>query len=273
MKKIERIMAIGGMLLVIGSACSSVQNSIIDRATSGVVSGVGNGVGRAASERAEQAAYGRLAPKSQLPAVKTPGWNQFMALHAQIIFSYSFSAGGFWLGTTPYQPGEWTKFEFKSEEDPAVIIEKAFLKKTDDGREWWRVSWSDSEETWIYEALLTTDGELLRLRAKDANGNEGEIPVTEGSGVIYVPPAELTKESIQGASTGKEDVKTPAGTFNADHIMYMATGGEGQVEFWTTDKVPGGAAKYQITDKEEGAVWTCTLKEMGKDATTILKSF
>ena len=269
MKKFERIVALGGMVLIIGSGCSSVKDSLIKGATSGI----STGVGRAASERAEQGAYKRLAPKSQLPAVKTPGWNQFMALHAQIIFAYSFSVGGFWLGTTPYQPGDWTKFEFKSKEDPSVIIEKAFLKKTDDGKEWWRVSWTDNQETWMYEALLTTDGQLLRLRARDANGNEGEVPVTEGSGMIYAPPTQLTKESIQGASTGKEDVKTPAGTFNADHIVYMATGGEGQVEFWTTDKVPGGAAKYQITDKKEGAVWTCMLKEMGKDAKTALKSF
>jgi hypothetical protein len=273
MNTLSRAAAFCGMILMVVSSCANMQDSIIKKTTSGISSGVGNGVSRAASERAEQGAYKRLAPKSQLPAVKTPGWNQFMALHAQIIFSYSFSVGGFWLGTTPYQPGDWTKFEFKSKDDPTVTIEKAFLKKNDDGREWWRVTWSDDQETWVYEALIGSDGQLYRLRARDAKGNEGEVPVTEGSGMIYAPPTQLTKDSIQGASTGKEDVKTAAGTFNADHIVYMATGGEGQVEFWTTDKVPGGAVKYQITDKKEGAVWTCTLKEMGKDAKTILKSF
>jgi hypothetical protein len=272
MKKFESILAIGSILLIISPGCSSMKDTLVQGATSGI-SGVGRGVGRATSERAEQGAYNRLAPKTQLPAPKTPGWNQFMALHAQIIFSYSFSVGGFWLGTTPYQPGDWTKFEFKSKEDPAITIEKAFLKKTDDGKEWWRVSWADNKETWIYEALIGPDGQLLRLRAKDADGNEGEIPVTEGSGMIYAPPTKLTKESIQGASKGKEDITTPAGTFNADHIVYMSTGGEGQVEFWITEKVPGGAVKYQITDKKEGAVWTCTLKEMGNNATTVLKSF
>jgi len=269
MKKYERFLAIASISLLTVAGCSSVQDSLI----SGATSGLSRGVGRAVGERAEQSAYTRLAPKTQLPQPKTPGWNQFMALHAQVIFAYSFSAGGFWLGSTDYQPGEWTKFEFKSKDESAVVIERAFLKKIEDGKEWWRVSWAGEGETWIYEALMTTEGQLLRLRAKDANGNEGEIPVTEGSAMIYTPPTELTKESIQGATVGKENVNTPAGVFSADHVKYMAMGSEGEVEFWLTSQVPGGAVKYQINDKKEGVVWTCTLKEKGNNAQTVLKSF
>jgi hypothetical protein len=269
MNIIKQYALISGFIFVFGFGCSNVKDSLIGGATSGL----SRGVGRAASERVEQGAYQRLAPKSQLPKPKTPGWNQYMALHAQIIFTYSFSAGGFWLGTTDYQPGDYTKFEFKSKDESSVLIEKAYLKLTDDGKKWWRVSWSDGKDTWVYEALIASDGQLLRLRAKDANGTEGEIPVEQGQTVIYTPPTTLTKESIQGATVGKESITTPAGTFETDHVKYMSMGSEGEVEFWITDKVPGGAAKYQINDKKEGAVWTCTLKEMGKNATTILKSF
>ena len=98
MKTFARVAAFGGAVLIMVSACANVQDSIIKKTTSGVTSGIGNGVSRAASERAEQGAYKRLAPKSQLPAVKTPGWNQFMALHAQIIFAYSFLRGGILAG-------------------------------------------------------------------------------------------------------------------------------------------------------------------------------
>ncbi len=269
MKRFEQFMAIGGAVLIIGSGCAQVQDSLIGGATSGI----SRGVGRAAGERAEQGAYNRLAPKTKLPQPKTPGWTQFMTMHAQIVFMYSFSAGGFWLGSTEYQPGEWTKFEFKSKDESSIVIERAFLKRLDDGNEWWRVSWSDAEESWVYEALMTKEGELLRLRARDSQGNEGEIPVTKGETVIYVPPTELTKESIQGATVGKENLTTPGGTFTTDHVKYMAMGAEGEVEFWLTDQVPGGAAKYQINDKEEGTVWTCTLKEKGSNANTVLKSF
>lgn len=269
MKKLEYFIMIGGIAIMAGAGCSTVQSSLIGGATSGL----GAGIGRAASARVEQGVYNRLAPKTQLPQPNTPGWNQFMTIQAQMVFNYSFSVGGFWFGTTAYRPGDWTKFEFKSKDDAAVLLERAFLKRTDDGREWWRVSWTDEGQAMIYEALMTAEGQLLRLRAKDSNGNEGEIPVTEGSAVLYTPPAELTKESIQGASVGKETVKTSAGDFLADHIKYMSMGSDGAVEFWITDAVPGGAVKYQISDKTEGTVWTCTLKEKGDNATTVLKSF
>jgi len=44
-------------------------------------------------------------------APASPEWGRFMATQAQIIFSYSFAAGGLWIGETGYKPGEYTKFE------------------------------------------------------------------------------------------------------------------------------------------------------------------
>ena len=245
--------------------CSIVANRLVDGAVSGL--------GRAASEHAEQAVYRKLAPKEKLPPPSTPGWGQFMSLQAQIVFSYSFSAGGLWLGQTGYEPGEWTKFEIvQADDDTPVILERAFLKKEDNANEWWRVSWSEEDESWIYEALLSpSDGRLLRLRAKDAKGNEGEIPVTGQT--IYIPPAEVTEESIEGATVGKENVTVPAGTFNTDHVVYLATTGEGKVEWWITNTVPGGVVKYLLSGKDEGVVWTSNLKAKGEGATTVLGSF
>lgn len=266
MKRNAILSAVISIILIIGLGCSTVRDSVMKGATSGI--------GRAVSERAEQAVYKRVAPKASLPAAGTPGWNQFMTLQAQVIFSYSFSAGGLWIGPVDYKPGEWTKFEFKVQDEPSVVLEKAFLKRTDDGKEWWRVSWTTAEEgTWVYEALIATEeSQLLRLRARDVDGNEGEIPVTGGE-VIYMAPTEVTQESIQGATVGKENITTPAGTFSADHVVYMAVTGEGEIEWWVTDKVPGGVVKYQLKTKEEGVIWSSTLKEKGTNATTILKSF
>ncbi len=265
-KNIMVLLLIGFVPILIVSGCASL--------TDVVMGGAAAGVERAVSERAEQAVYKRLAPKEQLPPPASPGWGQFMANQAQIVFAYSFSAGGFWLGQVGYKPGEYTKFEWHPEGDSPVTIERAFLKKLDDGKEWWRVSWAEEEDTWIYEALFSPgeDGKLLRLRARDADGNEGEVPVTEGH-AIYVPPAELTEESIEGATVEHEKIKTPAGTFEADHVVYLSVTGEGDVEWWITDEVPGGVVKYLISSKEEGVIWSSILKEMGKNATTILGSF
>ena len=242
-------------------------------AVKGATRGAGSAVERAVSERVEQALYKKLAPKEKLPPPKSQNWGQFMALQAQVIFGYTFSAGGYWMGQTAYQPGEFTKFEWKSKDNDTVEFERAFLKKPEEGKEWWRVSWVEKDGSWIYEALISTaDGTLLRMRAKDADGNIGEVPVS-GETVIYMPPQELTKESIAGATVSRDKVTTPAGTFDADHVVYMATSGEGQVEWWITDKVPGGVVKYLGNDKKEGVVWTSTLKDKGGNATSILGSF
>ena len=235
--------------------------------------GVESGVNKAVTETVEQAVYKKLAPKNKLPPPKSTQWGQFMALQAQVIFSYTFAAGGYWMGQVGYRPGEYTKFEWKPKDDQPVVFERAFLKKPEEGKEWWRVSWIATDGSWIYEALISTaDGKLLRLRAKDADGNTGEVPVS-GDTIIYMPPQELTAESIAGATVGKEKVSTPAGSFDSDHVVYMSMGGEGQVEWWIVQKVPGGVVKYLTNDKKEGVVWTSILKEMGNNATTILGSF
>jgi hypothetical protein len=267
-KRMVLLVLVAGFIVVfIITGCSSIQDA--------VMGGVTTGVEEAVEQRVEQAVYKRLAPKEETPSPSSPGWGQFMATQAQIIFSYSFSAGGLWLGQTGYNPGEYTKFEWKPEEDAPVVLEKAFLKRLGDGKEWWRVSWSDEDGSWIYEALFSTgeDRELLRLRARDADGNEGEVPVTEGQ-VVYVEPAELTEESIEGATVERAiKVTTPAGTFVTDHVVYLAVTGEGEVEFWLTDEVPGGVVKYLISDKQKEVVWLSVLIEEGSNAKTILGSF
>jgi len=259
-KALTVILIFSGLLLLIVEGCSTLTSAVM------------GGTKRAISERIEQAVYKKLAPKDQLPPPKTANWNQFMILQAQIVFSYSFSAGGLWIGKTDYKPGEWTRFEWKAEDESPVTLERAFLKKLDSEKEWWRVSWSDEEDTWIYEALLSKEeGSLLRLRARDADGNEGEVPVT--GEIVYIPPAEVTEESIKGATVGHENLKTPVGTFSTDHIVYMTATNEGKIEWWITDEVPGGVVKYLFTDDEGKEIWTCVLKEKGTNATTILGAF
>lgn len=252
--------------LIVVTGCSTVQDSIMQGAT--------RGIGRAVTERAEQSLYTRLAPKTQLPQPKTPGWNQFMVLQAQVIFGYAFSAGGYWISANDLKLGEFTRFRITSGDDAPVTLERAFLRKLDNGNEWWRVSWDAEDGAWVYEALMSAGEErqVLRLRARDVDGNEGEIPVTEGTSV-YNAPVRLTEESIQGASRGAERVTVPAGTYTAEHVVYMSMAGEGQVEWWITNDVPGGLVKYLLNDRNEGIVWTAELAGSGSNATSVLGSF
>ncbi len=251
------------MLFLVG--CATVTNSI--------VSGAASGLGRAVSERAEQAVYKKLAPKDQLPAPTAPGWGNFMALQAQVIFAYTFSVGGLWVSETTYQPGQWTKFEMTEPDDNTKsTVERAFLKRTDDGKEWWRVSLTEGEDAWVYEALLSPDSsKMVRLRGKDPNGNIGEIPLT--STTVYSEPSEMSKESIEGATVGHESISTPAGTFNTAKVEYLSTTGDGKVDWWISNEVPGGVVKYQYLDSDGNIAWTSTLIATGDDATTVLNSY
>jgi hypothetical protein len=253
------------MFALVISGCAQVADSLI--------SGAASGLGRAAAEHAEQAVYKKMAPKEKLPPPATPGWGNFMALQAQIVFGYSFSPGGMNPSQTGYKPGEWTRFSFGSvDAEDDIVMERAFLKQETDGNEWWRAAWYEGEDSWIYEGLFTADqGELVRLRARDADGNEGEVPVTGGS--VFAPPTELTEESIAGATTGIETVNTPAGSFQAERVSYIAMTGEGEMIWWLTDEVPGGMVVYQAIDNNDEINWRCVLQEKGTDATTILSSY
>ena len=265
-KPIVTILAL--LTLSIGIALLNTSCSTI---TSSIIGGAESGLSTAISESVEQSVYKKAAPKEKLPPPQTPGWNQYMISQAYVVFSYSFSMGGYWFGTEDYKVGEWTRFQVVTDDGDKIIIEKAFLKKLDNGNEWWRVSLKDSDGEWIYEALLSPDdGKLLRLRGKDADGNVGEIPVTEDT--VYGKTQKLTKESIEGATVGKEKVKTPAGSFNADHVVYNSMG-NGKIEFWLTDKVPGRVVKYSIKGQGEGSSFTAVLIDYGKGAKSILKSF
>jgi hypothetical protein len=268
-KTLSRSIGIALVLVVLLSGCSMLEDA--------VMGGVSKGASKGVEQEVEKEAATETGPAQSKAPAMGPQWNQLMITQAQMAFSYAFSAGGLWAGQMDYKPGEFTKFEWTMEGDDPIVIERAYLKELDDGKQWWRVAWEDSEGRWIWEALIdpqaagTGSSEMLRMRARDTDGNEGEVPVTGQT--VFMPVAELTKESVQGATVGKEKVDVPAGRFQADHVVYMAATGEGQAEFWLAPQIPGGVVKYQISQKGEGTLWNSDLVEYGKKATTILNSY
>ncbi len=267
MKKIDILnwcIGIALVLAVLFSGCSSLESMFM------------GSVSKEASRDAGKTVEKEAAPETESAQARTsstgPQWNQLMITQAQMAFNYAFSAGGMWAGQANYNPGEFTKFEWMMKGNDSIIIERAYLMELDDGKQWWRVSWDDSEGLWIWEALIDPESsEMLRMRARDPDGNEGEVPVSGQA--VYMPATELTRESVKGASVGQEKVDVPAGRFQADHVVFMAGGGGGQVEFWLAPQIPGGVVKYLISQSGEGILWNSDLIEYGKKATTILSSF
>jgi hypothetical protein len=229
----------------------------------------------AAGQEVGEAIGARVASAASLPTAGTAQWNQFMVSQAQVMFNYAFAANGMWPAEATYEEGEWVRYEFRagSEGDAGFqTLERAFLTTTEDGNEWWRVRAQQQEgDAWIYEALISPDREeVVRLRSKDPEGNVGEVPVTERT--VYQSPQRLTEESIDGATVGRENLDTPAGTFSTRKVEYAGGMGSGTVTWYLSEEVPGHVVRYR-TQGGQGQTWTSTLTDYGSDATTTLDSY
>ena len=254
-----------GLVLAVGAGLTGCfsPSSVVDEGLDSAADAAGEQVGKALGAEIVRAA--------DLPPPGSARYNQVMVQQAQIMFSYAFSAGGSWPAEAAYEPGEWASYQIRTAEGETALdtLERAFLTTTDDGAEWWRVRGVQDGERWTYEALLDPEQEeVLRMRARDPDGEVGEVPVTEQT--VYRPPQRLTEESVAGATTGTEPVDTPAGSFKARRVEYSGAAG-GTVTWFLSDEVPGHVVRYRAARNDKR--YTSSLLDFGTDATTQLDSY
>ncbi len=97
--------------------------------------------------------------------------------------------------------------------------------------------------------------ELVRARGRmpgEKEGNELMVPAMWGAlwnlGALgAMLGGQPTPESIRGATVGTPSLATPAGTFATRQIRFRASDG-GTLEWWLTEQVPGGQAKFVHTE-------------------------
>lgn len=223
---------------LVSAGCSTLVNSALDSAARSTGNTIGDRIGKSIGNQVGNAVATRF----------TPAMTNF---YTSYLFGLAFSSGGYIVGQTDYQPGQYTRWNLPSDDEKSWL-ERAYLKSTDDGNQWWRVKFYDAEnkETAILEGLFDAgQSKLLRLRAKFPDDKEPqELPVQDNA--YYVPPAALTAESIEGATVGQETITVPAGTFNTRHVKY---GSANSVtwEWWLSDEVPGGMVRYLLSSPEE----------------------
>jgi hypothetical protein len=209
-----------------------------------------------------------------------------MQMYVSSIFSSVFYAGGYTFDyKSEYKPGEWSKWKATGM-DEGSEFQKAFLMKDNEGKEWWQITTSsirdEKPEEVVLEALFSAPDEsglrkLVRLRSLFPGDKEpAEVPVQENSAAWYHEPVKITEESLKAATKGTESIKTPAGEFSAQHVVYRDAYGVG--DWWLTDKVPGGLVKYQVTpsqtqEKEATDKYTVELTGFGTGAKSRLQSF
>lgn len=235
MLKHFRVLLLAGLLLpFIG--CTSAINTAVDSTVNRAAERTGEVVG----ERIGEAAGAMIV--ARFPDTWT---NQWMNLYTGYLFNVAFHAGGYAVTEDAYAPGEWTRWQMLENGEPTgAHIERALLARTDEGNEWWHVTYEneESDEAIVLEGLFSPEREeLLRLRGQFPGEEPKEMPVQEGT-YGYAAPQTLTAESLEGATVGTASVTVPAGTFEARHVRYGTPGAT--LEWWMQDDVPGDLVKY-----------------------------
>ena len=249
------------LLLAAATGCSVVDSALHgagDQAGrnigAGMVGSRGTGTGAAMT--------GGMSAATMNPA--------YLNMYMGFIFTYAFSSGGYDVSQVDYKPGQYTRWSGKGQNGKAIGIERAHLFDDAQGRQWWKVKFTDDQnKTTILEGLLDpAQKKFVRMRAKfpdDAEGNE--LPMDDQN--YYHPAQKLSKDSVEGATKGIETVTVPAGTFKAKHVVFGGAGGTS--EWWLDEKVPGGTVKQLSKNPRSGGdQWTMDLIAYGDDAKTEL---
>lgn len=178
-----------------------------------------------------------------------------------------------------YQPGQWTRWELVGgDSEDKAIVERAYISKDDEDRQWWRYKSVMGNDTIVLEGLFKDVGngvqELVRMRGRmpgDKEANEMMVPenmTTLASwGMFRTRP---TKESVDGATVGTENVTTPAGSFSARHVRFGSAGA--RQEWWLSSNVPGGWVQYRVSAEDEEDSFTMKLVAHGTGARSELGS-
>lgn len=262
------ILIIGSLML---SGCSQLVESTVNQAAGVVGQTAGQQVGQTVGTAL--GGYAEASLRNLSPAL--------MQLYVSTLFSAFFYSGGYDFAHHDYKPGEWSRWQATGM-DEGNEFEKAFLKRTDDGKQWWQIVASavrdGKTEVVVLEALFSPTDEagmrnLLRLRSLfPGDTMPAEIPVQENTAAWYHAPIKLTADSLEAATTGTEQISTPAGTFNARHVAYRDV--SGRAEWWLSEDVPGGIVKYTSTTAEQSQPrYTAELIAFGKAAQSRLQSF
>lgn len=246
----SRFKAVLIAVTVIGLAgCSQVISGAIDTAARRTGEGIGNAVGQRTGQMAGAAV------SSRFPNTWTPDMS---AIYVNYMFTLAFHSGSYTFANAEYEPGEWTRWRMTSDDEgPPPEMERAFLARNDDGSEWWRVKYvadnGEGVDSMVVEMLFDREtGEVRRMRGKMPGETEAkEMPVESGT-YTYIEPTELTEESVEGATVGMEQIRVPAGSFEARHVRYGGMGGN-TLDWWLNDQVPGDMVKYSNTVSGEEA--------------------
>jgi hypothetical protein len=158
-----------------------------------------------------------------------------------------------------------------------MVLERAMIRRDADKSEWWRtktisVSAEGADTITLETQLKPQDADgltmtVVRMRGKFPGDSVGkELMVPENMHTIR-PSAfgrKPTPESMAGATIGTEVVKAGGTSYSARHVRFGSGGGD--MDWWVSDKAPGGLVRVSSTANGKENMWTMELTGSGKGA-------
>ena len=143
---------------------------------------------------------------------------------------------------------EWNVVTNNGED--GITVTRALLKKVDNGAAWWSISAIVEGEERVYEMLLEDDYDILKIRYRNSETGliEEIIPDQDEETEDETETETIGPDYYAQYSVGEEKIKTKAGSFKADHIVFedknVEEGYHFKYEYWLSDRVPGLSVKY-----------------------------
>ena len=188
--------------------------------------------------------------------VFTPSIGMSPSLQFSVFYSSYFFLGGYGFGDDNFKEGQGITWTIQgSDSDGEFEVTRALLKTLDDGSQWWLLlAKSDGEEN-SYEMLLDGNGTVLKFRYLNPDtGKPAEYVPKQGESSGQTGET-MTPDSYRDYVRNEESVKTRAGSFKTQHLVFEGKDEENQVQFryeyWISDSVPGRCVKYRYENTGE----------------------
>ena len=166
-----------------------------------------------------------------------------------VFYASYFFLGGYGFGDDNFKNGEgvtWNVVDTNGDEE--ITVTRALLKRVDNGAAWWSISAAADGEDRVYEMLLEDDYDILKIRYRNRETGAIEEIIPEQGEETEEETETIGPDYYAQYSVGVEKVKTKAGSFKADHIVFedknVDEGYHIKYEYWLADRVPGLSVKY-----------------------------
>ncbi|MEA1911800.1 MAG: hypothetical protein U9N32_09040, partial [Spirochaetota bacterium] len=155
-----------------------------------------------------------------------------------------------------------------------LIISKALLKVNSDESRWWKIKFESGSDKIIYEFLIDKNYNLLKLRFIDEDSGDIREYIASPEELEAYSTADMRSVEdyeYEDWKTETVNIKTDAGTFTADHLIYPVDETGVNYQWWISNEVPGKMIRYEWKDSEE--TMTGELIKISNGNKTDLNSF